>query len=62
MFFVGAAGSIAAITGNPAETVLVRMCVDAAKLPPSRNNYANSSTGIWRVGRDEGRRAYNHAV
>lgn len=62
MLCAGAAGGIAGLIGNPAEIVLVRMCADGAKAPEHRYQYRNSLEGLYRVGANEGFRAYTRGL
>lgn len=58
MLCAGVSGGIAGLVGNPAEIVLVRMSADGAKPFQQRFRYRNALVGLWRVGREDGIKAY----
>jgi len=54
----GFAGGAAGILGNPTEVVLVRMCADGVKPIAERYRYSNALSGMIRIGREEGLKAF----
>jgi len=52
------AGGTAAFLSNPVEVTLVRMQADGRLPPAERRNYSNVFSGLYRIGAEDGARAY----
>lgn len=58
----GVAGGLAGMVGNPTEVVLVRMCADGVKSPAQRYLYPNAISGMYRIGHEEGLKAFTKGL
>ena len=57
-----AAGGVAAFLSNPIEVTLVRMQADGRLPPAQRRNYSNIFSGLYRIGAEDGVKAYMAGV
>ena len=57
-----AAGGAAAFMSNPIEVTLVRMQADGRLPPAQRRNYSNIFSGLYRIGAEDGVKAYMAGV
>ena len=55
-------GVVGAFCGSPADVVLVRLQADGRQPPEKRRNYRHALDGLYRVAREEGRRAVVLAI
>ncbi|OCL06817.1 mitochondrial carrier [Glonium stellatum] len=62
MACAGLAGGLAGLLGNPTEVVLVRMCADATKPSAERFNYSDGITGMVRIAKEDGIRAFSRGL
>ena len=56
------AGGIAAFLSNPIEVTLIRMQADGRLPPAERRNYTNIFNGLYRIGAEDGAKAYMAGV
>ena len=56
------AGGVASFLSNPVEVSLVRMQADGRLPPAERRNYSNVLTALYRIGAEDGARAYLYGV
>ena len=55
-------GGVAAFCSNPIEVTLVRMQADGRLPPAQRRNYSNIFNGLYRIGAEDGAKAYMAGV